>query len=72
MPGWLPVVAKLLSDTHAMEAMRLAVLRGYSTGDLLPQLHALAAYAILLPILGLWAFRDAMYRAKVDGSLAHY
>jgi len=72
LPGWLQVVARLLPQTHAIEAMRMAVLQGHSLRDLAPQLGALAIYAVLLLPLALWAFNRAMHRAKIEGSLAHY
>lgn len=72
LPSWLQVVAKLLPQTHAIEAMRLAVLQGYPVTELASQLGALALYAVVLVPLSLWAFRLAMRRAKIEGSLAHY
>lgn len=72
LPGWLQVVALLLPYTHAIEAMRLAALRGLSPLELAPQLGPLALYAALLVPLAAWTFSLALRRARVEGSLAHY
>lgn len=71
LPGWLQVVSQALPQTHAIEAMRLAILRNFSIAELMPQLLPLVGFALIVP-LALWAFSFAMYRAKLEGSLAHY
>jgi ABC-2 type transport system permease protein len=72
LPGWLQAVGKALPQTHALEAARLAVLRGASFSDLSAHFGALLIYvAVLLPV-SVWLFGRAMRQAKMDGSLAHY
>ncbi|MCS7221040.1 MAG: ABC transporter permease [Anaerolineae bacterium] len=72
LPGWLQGVSSLVPVTYALRAMRRALLVGVSTRALLPDMLILAAFgAFLLPI-SLLAFRFAVHRARVDGSLAHY
>ena len=71
LPGWLQIIGKFLPQTHAMEALRLAMLQNYSTVDLLPYLAPLVGFALVVP-LSLGVFSVAMNRAKVEGSLAHY
>lgn len=72
MPGWLQQLAGLIPVTYALRAMRLALLQGASVGELLPDLAALAGFSVVLLPLSLLAFRFAVHRAKVDGSLTHY
>lgn len=72
LPEWLQVVSQILPQTHAIEATRLAVLQGYSMAELAPHLYVLAIYAIILIPLSFVAFNYAMYRARLEGSLAHY
>jgi ABC-2 type transport system permease protein len=72
LPQWLQYVGQILPQTHAIEAVRLAVLQGYSLSLLAPHILALAIYAIVLMPLALIGFKYAMYRARVEGSLAHY
>ena len=72
LPDWLQVVANLLPQTYAIEAMRLFVLKGHSLVEAGPELAVLALFAVLLMPLSLVAFRVAVYRARVEGSLAHY
>ena len=51
LPDWLASIAKLLPVTHALQAMRLSLIEGYSIWELLPQLGILAGFAaVLLPI----------------------
>jgi len=72
LPEPLQWVGRLLPVTYALEGMRLALLNGAPFRELLPQVLALAAFtAVLLP-LSLWAFRRAVRRARIDGSLTHY
>jgi ABC-2 type transport system permease protein len=72
LPNPLSVLANFLPHTYSIEAMRLAILKGYSVTDLAPQLVALLIFAAVLVPSSLLAFNYAMYRAKIDGSLAHY
>lgn len=72
----LPAVARgaatVLPITHALEAMRGALLTGRSIADLARPLGLLALFtAIVLP-LALLAFRHALRRIRVDGSASHY
>ena len=71
LPDWLQVFAKLIPHTHAIEALRLAVLQGHSIAELAPQLIPLLCFVAIVPV-ALAVFNYAMYRAKIDGSLAHY
>ncbi|MFQ5615935.1 MAG: ABC transporter permease, partial [Anaerolineales bacterium] len=72
LPDWLEPVSNLLPVTYGLRAMRLALLQGASFGDLLPDILALALFSIALLPLSLLAFRYAVRRARVDGSLTHY
>jgi ABC-2 type transport system permease protein len=71
-PGWLQKCSYLLPITHSLKGMRLALLQGYSTMDLLPYILALAAFtAVMLPF-SLFIFQKAVKKAKMDGSLTQY
>lgn len=72
LPVWLQTIAMALPQTHAIEAMRLATLRGFTIGELAPQLAALAIYAAILLPLSAWIFNVAIRQARVDGSLAQF
>lgn len=72
MPGWLQLFSRLLPITYSLQAMRLALLSDASWSELLPDLAALAVFCVVLVPLSLLAFRTAVQRAKMDGSLAHY
>jgi ABC-type multidrug transport system ATPase subunit/ABC-type multidrug transport system permease subunit len=72
MPGWMRWLAGWLPITYALQAMRLALLQGASTTSLLPQMLTLAAFGLVLFPLSLVAFRVAVRRAKLEGSLSHY
>lgn len=67
----LRVVAWMLPITHGLTAVRLALAGGTwraAAGDVI---WLLCAALILVP-LGLLAFRAAVERARIDGSLGHY
>jgi ABC-2 type transport system permease protein len=72
LPGWLQVLSNLLPITYSLRAMRLALLQGYPLSALAPDILALALFSLLLLPLSLLAFRYAVHRARVDGSLTHY
>lgn len=72
LPSWLQVLSKLLPVSYSLHGMRLALLEGASFKALKLDLLALLAFSLVLIPLSLAAFRYAVGRAKVDGSLAHY
>lgn len=72
LPEWLQYFSRLLPQTYAIEAARLSLLQGYSVGQLMPELSALFLYSLILLPLSIAAFHFAMFRAKMEGSLAHY
>ncbi len=72
LPDWLQMGARFLPLTYSLEGMRLALLQGYSIADLWPNLAVLGIFAGLLLPLGLWCFRLAVRRAKIEGSLSHF
>ena len=72
MPVFLRAVGRAFPQTHAIEAMRLAILEGYRFQDLSTQLGVLLIYVAILFPLGLISLQAALRQAKIDGSLAHY
>lgn len=72
LPDWLQTIANLLPITHALRAMRLALLTGASWAELAPDLLILLAFCVVLAPLSLLVFTYAVNRARLDGSLAHY
>ncbi len=72
LPPWLQSLAQVLPFTHALEGMRLALLRGATPTELAPQLGVLALFALILFPLGLTAFSLAIWRSKVTGTLGQY
>lgn len=72
LPAWMQWAARLLPLTYALESMRRALLQGASLGDLAGDIGILALFCILLLPSSLFAFRYAVRRAKIDGSLTHY
>lgn len=72
LPSWLQGVSNFVPVTYALRAMRRALLVGASTRALLPDMLTLAAFGVILLPVSLLAFRLAVHRARMDGSLAHY
>lgn len=72
MPDWLQTLSRLIPVTYALDAMRRALLTGATFQELLPDIIALVVFCVVLAPLSLFIFRQAVYRAKVDGSLAHF
>jgi ABC-2 type transport system permease protein len=72
LPGWLEQIARLLPTTHALEAIRLVALKGYSLAQVGSSIYVLAACTCLLLPFSLWAFGWAVERGRRDGTLLHY
>jgi len=71
-PVWLMNISLLLPVTHSIEAMQLAVYKGYSPLMLLPQIGILVLFSLILVPLGFASFGYALKKAKKDGSLLQY
>lgn len=71
-PVWLMNISLLLPVTHSIEAMQLAVYKGYSPLMLLPQIGILVLFSLILVPLGFISFGYALKKAKKDGSLIQY
>jgi ABC-2 type transport system permease protein len=72
LPGWLQTAGKLLPLTHALEALRGAILTGADVGAMRSSLIALTVFAAIFIPAGLGAFVYSLRRARSDGSLTHY
>jgi ABC-2 type transport system permease protein len=72
LPHWLQPASKALPITYALEAMRLAVLRGEGLGDLWRPIAALLGFAIVLLPAGVISFSLAIRRTKRTGTLVQY
>jgi len=71
-PSWMQKLALLLPATHALQAIRLAILKGKSISDMLPEIGVLCVFCFLLLPISLRALKYAVWRAKQEGTLTHY
>jgi len=72
LPGWLEPLSRVLPMTYALDAMRLAMLRGYSLYQIRGDIFALVGFTLILTPLAFMVFRKALKRAKMEGSLIQY
>jgi len=72
LPAWVQWISNLLPITHALEAMRGALLLGKGISELTHPLLVLAGFTIAVLPVALWAFRRSLHYTRVEGSLAHY
>lgn len=72
LPPALQWLAFLIPITYTLDAMRLALLNGYTLSQLQTQILALLAFCIILIPVSFISFRFAVRKAKTDGSLTHY
>jgi ABC-2 type transport system permease protein len=72
LPDWLEPVSQFLPLTHALEAMRMAMLKGSSLYDVRLDLLVLLGFTIVLTPIAFLVFRVALKRAKREGSLIQY
>lgn len=68
-PDWLRVPAELLPFGHGVQALADATTQGASVAELWPGLAPLLAYAVVLPMLGVAAFRRIERRSRRLGTL---
>jgi ABC-2 type transport system permease protein len=72
LPPALQSLAYLLPTTHALKALRLALIRGSGLADMLPEITFLLLSACLTIPLGLWFFRRSFDHARREGTLAEF
>jgi ABC-2 type transport system permease protein len=72
LPHWLRLVGTALPLTHALAALRGALLLGVGPAAVRGPLVALLLFAAILAPAGAATFAYALRRARVDGSLSHY
>lgn len=71
LPAWLRPVSLLMPTTHAISAMRAAVIDGASWSAMATELTALALFVSFGLPLSLWAFDAAVAWARRSGTLGH-
>lgn len=72
LPVWLRAFSYFIPVTYSLEGMRLALLKGASCYQLLPNILSLLAFTAVLMPISIYAFQFAIRLAKRDGSLTHY
>lgn len=72
MPNFLQKIAEFLPITHALRAMRHAMIQGYSFSALGTDIYFLLFFALALIPISLVIFKLALKKAKKDGSLVKY
>ena len=71
LPIWIRPLAWLIPISHAMTGTRLA-LAGEGIGEIAVHAIVLAAIAVVLLPVSIFAFNWAVQRAKYEGSLVEY
>jgi ABC-2 type transport system permease protein len=72
LPGWLQVVSGFLPMTYSLRAMRMALLERASPAQVGQELGLLALFTALILPIAWFAFRWALRRARVEGSLTQF
>jgi ABC-2 type transport system permease protein len=72
LPSWLRGAANLIPLTHALNAMRSALLEGSEHAALRQEIVFLGAFCVVLLPLGLAAFSFSLHRARLHGTLSSY
>jgi ABC-2 type transport system permease protein len=76
LPEWLQTVARFIPLSYSVDAFR-STLMGYPSGfpELAPigvELVIVAAFGILMPLVGFWLYQREENHARVRGSLSEY
>lgn len=72
LPVWLKIAAYALPLSYALEALRLALMRGDGLADLAGYAGILLIFDVLLMPLGVLAFRGALDHVRRAGTLGQY
>jgi ABC-2 type transport system permease protein len=72
LPAPLHLAAELIPITHALDAMRRALLQGASLPALNHEIGILAFFSLTLLPLGLMMFSYSLRRARQQGTLSSY
>jgi len=72
LPGWARRVSDLLPITYALDAMRLAILKGHSLAQLWRQVAIMGGMSLVLLPISVWCFTLAVEKGRRDGTLMHY
>jgi ABC-2 type transport system permease protein len=72
LPSWVQNISYLLPITHSLEAMRLLLLQHYPLSAVLNELQVLILFCIIFLPLSIGAFKFALNRAKIEGSLIQF
>lgn len=72
LPRPLQVLAEMIPLTHALEGMRLALLKGASYRQLASPIGLLALFSLLLLPASLAIFSYTLRRARLEGTLSFY
>ncbi len=72
LPVWLRPVSYLLPMTHALRAMRLALLQGAGPAQVGRELFLLGLFASVSLPAGVLAFHRALRRARAEGTLTQF
>jgi ABC-2 type transport system permease protein len=72
LPDWLTPLSRVIPMTYALDAMRLAMLKGSSLFEVRFDILVLFGFSLVLTPLAFLVFRNALKRAKMEGSLIQY
>ena len=72
LPSEIKVFSYLIPLTYSLDAMRLALLKGYSLGQLTMDIIVLLAFIIILTPISVYFFKYSINKAKKDGTLIEY
>ena len=72
LPFWMQKLALLLPTTHALQAMRMVMLKGKNLSQIDTEIISLAIFCFVLLPISLRTLQYAVRRAKKEGTLTHY
>jgi ABC-2 type transport system permease protein len=72
LPGWMKSVSEWVPMTHALSALRKSMLANAGLAEIGNELLFLLIFTLLIWPLGILAFKLALNRSQVDGSVGHY
>ena len=72
LTDWMQTIAAWLPLTYTIQAFQVLGAPDATSADVALDVQRLAIFAVVLPILGVLAFRATERRSRSSGSLGHY
>jgi ABC-2 type transport system permease protein len=72
LPAWIKWISYILPITYSLEGLRKSIITTSPFSEILPNIIVLSGFTVVFFPLSIYLFRQALKKAKKDGTLTHY